>query len=145
MAGRKPKTGIDYSSWDVDVFHDRKIEDLIDAKGPSGFAVFFAVCQEAYAATGYYLQWEPRDASGIKHLLRDGVDAQTVVDVVDFCLDVGLFDSKIYMQYGVLTSQAMQIRYTYVLAKRRRKEVVADWWLLRPDESGGAELKPMIS
>ena len=47
MAGRKKREGIDFSGWDVDVFEDEKIIQLVDRLGLNAFVVFFAVCQRA--------------------------------------------------------------------------------------------------
>lgn len=59
MAGRKKREGIDFSGWDVDVFEDEKIIQLVDRLGLNAFVVFFAVCQRAYGARGYYLPGPP--------------------------------------------------------------------------------------
>ena len=48
--GRPPKRNLNYSTWDVDVLeNDTSIDNLIDAQGPAGFYVYFALCQKAYA------------------------------------------------------------------------------------------------
>lgn len=145
MAGRKPKIGIDYAGWDVDVFSDHRVQDLLNGCGPAGFAIYFAVCQRGHRGMGYYLQWVPRDAVEIKHDLYDSVSAEAVAAVVDQCLDLGLFHAELYMQYGILTSREMQLRYVPVLARRTQKEVVAEWWLLSPEEGDPARPKPLMS
>ena len=44
--GRPPKRNLNYSTWDVDVLeNDTSIDNLIDAQGPAGFYVYFALCQ----------------------------------------------------------------------------------------------------
>ena len=53
MAGRKKREGIDFSGWDVDVFEDEKIIQLVDRLGLNAFVVFFAVCQRPYGPRGY--------------------------------------------------------------------------------------------
>ena len=54
MAGR-PKQGIDYSGWSVDIFDsDAKIDKLLDAKGWKGFGIYFFLCQRAYKTNGYF-------------------------------------------------------------------------------------------
>ena len=54
MAGR-PKQGIDYSGWSVDIFDgDKKIDKLLDAKGWKGFGIYFFLCQRAYKTNGVY-------------------------------------------------------------------------------------------
>ena len=57
MAGR-PKQGIDYSGWSVDIFDsDPKIDKLLDAKGWRGFGIYFFLCQRAYKTNGYFYKW----------------------------------------------------------------------------------------
>ena len=57
MAGR-PKQGIDYSGWSVDIFDgDKKIDKLLDAKGWKGFGIYFFLCQRAYKVNGYFYEW----------------------------------------------------------------------------------------
>ena len=42
--GRPPKRNLNYSTWDVDVLeNDTSIDALIDAQGPAGFYVYFAL------------------------------------------------------------------------------------------------------
>lgn len=143
MAGRKRKYGIDFSGWDVDVFDDPKIEQLIDRMGLDGFVVFFCVCQRIYAGDGYYMPWSQEMAPGIKKALGGCVDSRFVMDVVDMCLDLGLFLSDTFAQYGVLTSRAIQRNYAAVLARRRCKNVAAEYWVLPKNESNGAEPVPL--
>lgn len=138
MAGRKKKTGIDFSAWDVDVFADRKIERLIDAKGPEGFVVFFCVCQRIYATNGYYMYWTAEDAPTIKKTVGGDIDTKFIMETVELCLDLGLFSMEMYALYGVLTSKTIQRNFAVVLPRRRRKEVVAEYWLLGAEDGSGA-------
>lgn len=143
MAGRKRKAGIAFSGWDVDVFDDPKIERLIDAKGIVAFVVFFCVCQRIYASNGYFMPWSAEDAPGIKKMTGGEIDSRFVVEAVDLCLDLGLFDSGVYLEYGVLTSRAIQKNYAVVLPRRRRKEVAAEYWIVPESDSGGAVPVPL--
>ena len=57
MSGR-PKQGIDYAGWSVDIFDgDKKIDKLLDAKGWKGFGIYFFLCQRAYKVNGYFYEW----------------------------------------------------------------------------------------
>lgn len=143
MAGRKKKTGIAFSAWDVDVFEDPKIERLIDEAGLAAFAVFFCVCQRIYAANGYFMPWRAEDAPRIRKAVCGSLDTSFVVEAVDKCMDLELFSADLYAEYGVLTSRAIQRNFCVVLPKRRRKEVAAEYWLLPPDESNGAVPVPL--
>lgn len=138
MAGRKKKVGIDFSAWDVDVFADRKIERLIDSKGLSAFVVFFCVCQRIYATNGYYMYWSVEDAPTIKKTIGGDIDTLFIVEVVNKCLDLGLFAFDLYALHGVLTSKTIQRNFAVVLPRRRRKEVIAEYWMLADEDGSGA-------
>ena len=71
MAGR-PKQGIDYSGWSVDIFDgDKKIDKLLDAKGWKGFGIYFFLCQRAYKVNGYFYEWgNDSKADGRRHQFR---------------------------------------------------------------------------
>ena len=57
VSGR-PKQGIDYAGWSVDIFDgDKKIDKLLDAKGWKGFGIYFFLCQRAYKVNGYFYEW----------------------------------------------------------------------------------------
>lgn len=140
MAGRPPKEGIEFSGWSVDVFEDPKIDKLIDGQGIPGFVVYFYLCQRAYALHGYYLPWDDGDASSVSRRIGGGIHSKTVQDTVRLCLRIGLFDDMLFGQYGILTSKGIQRGFTPVLAKRRNKSVIAEYWRLSPEESAGAIL-----
>lgn len=142
MAGRPPKEGIDYSEWDVGLFDDPKIEKLMDAQGAQGFTIFFYLCQRAYGTNGYYLPWSYDDSASTARRVGGGVGSKAVENTVNLCLRVGLFDSSLFEGHGILTGRAIQKRFTRVLHNRRCKNVVAEYWILKPGESAGAVLIP---
>lgn len=142
MAGRPPKEGLDYSDWDVALFDDPKIDRLIDSMGCNGFAIFFYLCQRGYGTYGYYLPWRDQDAATVARKVGGGVKSAEVTDTVAECLCNGLFDVDVYTKHKVLTSRAMQKRFVRVLSVRRVRNVIAEYWLLPPEKSGGAICLP---
>ena len=76
--GRPPKRNLNYSTWDVDVLeNDTSIDNLIDAQGPAGFYVYFALCQKAYATDGYFYRWgytRPHQTEGQCQAQRNAAD-----------------------------------------------------------------------
>ena len=69
-----------------------------DRLGLNAFVVFFAVCQRAYGARGYYLPWPAGEAVMIRRALGSEVTGQYISDVVDLCLDLGLFHADTFAQ-----------------------------------------------
>lgn len=137
MAGR-PKQGIDYSGWSVDIFDgDRKIDKLLDAKGWKGFGIYFFLCQRAYKVNGYFYEWSYDDCATTARKMGGGISSGTVRETVDYCLQVDLFNKRLFDRWGVLTSRGIQRRFWAVLSERRSKTVYNEYWLLKPEECKG--------
>ena len=106
--GRPPKRNLNYSTWDVDVLeNDTSIDNLIDAQGPAGFYVYFALCQKAYATDGYFYRWGYDNAASTARKLGGGLKSTQVRAIVDLCVSLGLFDKALFTTDGILTSRAI--------------------------------------
>jgi len=137
LAGR-PKQGIDYAGWSVDIFDgDKKIDKLLDAKGWKGFGIYFFLCQRAYKTNGYYYEWGYDDCATTARKMGGGINSGTVKETVDYCLQVDLFDKRLFDEWGVLTSRGIQRRFWAVLSERRSKTVYQEYWLLKSEECKG--------
>lgn len=138
MAGQ-PKQGLDFAAWDVHIFDDdERFDVLIDAQGWSGFGVFFYICTKAYATNGYYYEWrEKTSAAAIAKRMSGGIKSDTVKQVVQLCLQIGLFDNRLFDRERILTNKMMQERYMYAIEKRskRGRTINKDYWLLKEDET----------
>lgn len=132
MAG-KPKKRIDYAGWSVDMFsNDVKIDKLLDAQGWAGFGIYFYLCQMAFGSEGYYYEWSYDLCASTARKMGGGVGAGTVKETVDYCLQIGLFDKRLFDRWGVLTSRGIQKSYLIVLKSKNRKgtEIYKEYWLL---------------
>lgn len=132
MAG-KPKKRIDYAGWSVDIFStDVKIDKLLDAQGWIGFGVYFYLCQMAFGSEGYFYEWCYDLCATTARKMGGGVGAGTVKETVDYCLQIGLFDQRLFDRWGVLTSKGIQRSYLLVLKSKNRKgtEIIEEYWLL---------------
>lgn len=137
MAGR-PKQGIDYAGWSVDIFDgDKKIDKLLDTHGWKGFGIYFFLCQRAYKTNGYFYLWGYDDCASTARKMGGGITSGTVKETVDYCLQVDLFDKRLFDRWGVLTSRGIQRRFWAVLSERRVKTVYEEYWLLKPEECKG--------
>lgn len=138
MAGQ-PKQGLDFAAWDVHIFDDdERFDVLIDAQGWSGFGVFFYICTKAYATNGYYYEWQEKtSAAAIAKRMSGGIKSDTVKQVVQLCLQIGLFDNGLFDRERILTNKMMQERYMYAIEKRskRGRTINKDYWLLKEDET----------
>lgn len=146
MAGRPPKKGISYAGWSVDIFdNDTKIDKLLDAYGWDGFGIYFYLCQRAYGGEGYFYQWGYDDCASTSRKMGGGIGSGTVRETVGYCLQIGLFDKRLFDRWGVLTSRGIQRRYWEVVKARDVRTVISDYWLLQDDECKGLLKTPLNS
>lgn len=139
MAG-KPKTGLDYAGWSVNLFDgDTKIDKLLDAQGWTGFGIYFYLCQMAYKFDGYFYRWAYDDSASTARRMGGGIRSGTVDETVRCCLQIGLFDRGLFDRWGILTSRGIQRRFYAAIQERRRKTVISNYWLLNDEESRGLE------
>lgn len=137
MAGR-PKQGIDYSGWSVDIFDsDPKIDKLLDAKGWKGFGVYFFLCQRAYKTNGYFYEWSYDDCATTARKMGGGINSGTVEETVRYCLQVDLFNQRLFDRWNILTSRGIQRRFWAVLSERRIKSIYDEYWLLESKDCNG--------
>ncbi len=135
MAG-KPKQGIDFAGWNVDIFdNDTKIDELLDAQGWIGFSIYFYLCQKAYGSDGYFYRWSFANAATTARKMGGGISSETVKQTVSVCLRIGLFDKGLFDK-GILTSRGIQRRYAKAVEKRSYRSVQAEYWIIPPAESG---------
>ena len=137
--GRPPKRNLNYSTWDVNVLeNDTSIDNLIDAQGPAGFYVYFALCQKAYATDGYFYRWGYDNAASTARKLGGGLKSTQVRAIVDLCVSLGLFDKALFTTDGILTSRAIQSRYLDGIARRTGEiPIIVEYWLLEVTPRAG--------
>ena len=140
MSGR-PKQGIDYAGWSVNIFDgDTKIDKLLDAQGWIGWSIYFYLCQMAYKFDGYFYRWAYDDSASTARRMGGGIGSGTVEETVRFCLQIGLFDQGLFDEWSILTSRGIQRRFLAAIQGRRVKTVIEDYWLLGKEESKGLDL-----
>lgn len=122
---RPEKQGIDYFPLDVYIDQDDKVM-LIEAEfGILGFAIIIKLFMKIYSE-GYFYSWSKRQQ--LLFSRKVNADINIVCDVVNECINWGLFNQKLFKEYGVLTSRGIQKRY--IKASERRKNIVIDKSLL---------------
>lgn len=137
---RRPKQGIEFAGWSVDIFDgDTKVDKLLDAQGWVGFGIYFYLCQMAYKFDGYFYRWAYDDSASTARRMGGGVGSGTVEETVRYCLQIGLFDKGLFDRVGILTSKGIQRRFLAAIQGRRVKSVIADYWLLDDSESDGLD------
>lgn len=142
---RPPKQGLDYFPKDTDFYNDFKIIDLLDTYGALGVLIYEVILCEIYKS-GYYLEIPLNKLSLIisrtigNKWIKGGQGF--VLKVIDYCADIGLFDSAL-LQQNVLTSFGIQRRYDF--ATVRNKADKSKYWLLEESEPKVSTPKNRVS
>ena len=135
---RPTKTGLDYSEWDVTVLSgDTDIDKLLESQGCAGFVIYFYLCQMAYSLKGYYYEWTFDDAASTAKRIGGGVRSETVIQAVNLCFRLGLFDKGLFDRYGILTSRRIQRGYLKVAERRVNCFIAEEYSLLQKNAEEG--------
>ena len=129
---RPCKTGLHYFPFDVDFFDDFKIMDLLNEYGTLGVLIYENILCKVYK-NGYYLEipLEKLAASIVRDIgNRWAKDKKLVLQVVQYCADIGLFNRDLLTQ-SVITSTGIQRRYQTVTV--RSKLIKSKYWLLEKE------------
>jgi DnaD/phage-associated family protein len=128
---RPQKQGLEYFPLDVDIDQDDKVY-LIEAKhGIVGFALFIRLLMKIYK-NGYCIKWGDDEAFILSK--QTSVDVNVVKNVVNDCINYGLFNQKLYTEYGILTSSGIQKRYFEASARRKEVIAVKEFLLIDPSK-----------
>ena len=116
--GRPTKQGLEYFSLDVRMFSDIKIRKLIKYHKAEAVSVYMTLLCRIYEK-GYFIEYD-KDLPFI--ISEDcGLEEDTIVSIIRYCLDVELFDKGVFDKHKVLTSHGIQERYMQACAKTKRK------------------------
>ena len=130
---RPQKQGLEYFSFDVSFFSDIRIRKLIKYHGIQAVPVYEILLCRIYEG-GYYIAWDddlPFIISEVSDLEED-----TIMNIINYCIDVGLFNKTVFEEYKVLTSRSIQQRYVSACSLTKRK-VSADMPYLLIEISNG--------
>ena len=117
---RPQKIGINYYPTDVDIVRDIKIQKLLRYhNGPAALGVLIALFSQIYSQR-YYLEWEDDQRFVLSRDLYTEEDF--IQEIINACLDFGIFDKNLYDEHRILTSHGIQQRY-FMAAKRRKSDI----------------------
>ena len=133
---RISKPGLDYFPLDVNFFQDRKVRRISNRHHAAGIAALTSLLCLIYKEKGFYVAWNQDTLFDISQEVC--CEEEEMQAIIDDCLSVGLFDSSIYKEYGILTSQAIQEQYHKIITDSRRKYKLPleRFWLIKEGEDG---------
>ena len=133
---RISKPGLDYFPLDVNFFQDRKVRRISNRHHAAGIAALTSLLCLIYKEKGFYIAWNQDTLLDISQEVC--CEEEEMQAIIDDCLSVGLFDTYIYKEYGILTSQAIQEQYHKIITDSRRKYKLPleQFWLIKEGEDG---------
>lgn len=129
--GRNKKEGLSYFPFDVDFFQDLKIRKLIKYQGSNAIAIYAFILCNIYK-DGYYIRWD----NGLPFIISEqtGYEESYIVEVINCCLDIGLFSKNLFDSERVITSFGIQDRYRKINDLCRRKSDISEYMLISSEE-----------
>lgn len=119
-------SGVPYFPLDVTLNSKMK---LIEAEfGLTGFGVVVKLFQMIYGGRGYYVEWTYEVA--LLFAKDNGLGGSVVSEIVRASIARGIFDERLYDEYGILTSRGIQERYFKAVSRRRSVELKSSYLLV---------------
>lgn len=130
--GRKIKRGLDYYPVDVDIASDIKMRKLLKRCGGQAYTVYaFLLC--LIYKNGYYIELD----EDLPFILSEqtGYSEEYIGQVIDCCLDIDLFNKTLYASDKVITSRAIQERYSLIRRLTNVKNPIDEFSLIYCQET----------
>lgn len=129
--GRNKKYGLDYFPFDIDLFQDIRIRKLIKYQSGKAITVYALLLCIIYK-DGYYVRWDKELPFIISE--QTGFEEAYVLEVINSCLKLGLFNEELYTSDGILTSKGIQERYKKICDLCRRNSEISEFTLISSEE-----------
>lgn len=134
---RKLELGLKYFPHDADMAYDRNIRKLTKAYGVVGYGIYTRLLECIYR-NGHYIQFSNEFAFDVLDSLNmEANDEHLIFDVVNLCVEIGLFDKDMFLFYQVLTSHGIQERYFFAkeqsIVRSIRNSTIKDYEYLLVD------------
>jgi DnaD/phage-associated family protein len=127
LLARPQKAGLEYFPLDVDIDSDERVEYVIAKHGFQAFGILIKLLMEIYRQ-GYYITWTERQRYVFSK--RINVDSMYTETVVSAYINEGIFEKKLFDEYGILTSHGVQARYLQASGRRVEVEFIEEFFLL---------------
>jgi len=121
------KQGIDYFPHNTDLSQDLKLEYIEALHGLIGYAVYIKLLEKIYN-NGYFIQWDKRDT--LIFSKHNNIDVNVCINIVNDCINEGLFSEKLYKKYCILTSLGIQKRYLKCCERRKTIILVKEYLII---------------
>lgn len=133
--GRPVKKGLDYFPTDVDFFEKEEIKFFSVECGASGICALMKLMCNIYR-NGYYVEWSKDHEDLFGWDMWGMVPREEIPHIIGVCLKRGIFNSKLFKKFHILTSLDIQEVYLQALDGKRQISIIKEYWLTKiPDKA----------
>ena len=122
------KKGFAYYSLRTDRYQDAAIKRLKRALGCVGVCVYDYIVCEIYRIGGGVIVWDESSSLDVAEYF--GLTESQVGEVVSYCLAMGLFDKELFLRGSVLSSLAIQQKYSEMCNRSHRRVDIPEEFIL---------------
>ena len=119
---RPKKNYLDYYPKDVIELGNRKIRRLLKKHDAQGYLIYEYLLMLIYGSNGYFLNIDDDLSFDISDYLPVDISENLVEEVLKTCLELDLFDNKMYQKEQILTS--FEVQKNFVIARKGKNEVI---------------------
>lgn len=127
------RNGLTYYQADTDRFQDIKIKRLKKRYGCEGYAVFNYVQNEIYRVEGCFIYFDEDQAFDCAEYWN--LTEERVLEIINFCAEISLFDRTIWKQQGILTSAYIQGKYAEICRRAKKRIIIPETIALDKDDT----------
>ena len=140
------KTGFNYYMAETDRFQDIKVKRLKKRYGCEGYTLYQYTLNEIYRVEGCWLEFTEDELFDVSEYW--GIEEVRAKEIINYCAEIGLFDSELWAKRGVLTARSIQSRYLDMCKRSKKKAAIPQEVLLveqevNPESAPNPEPSPM--
>lgn len=116
------KTGFSFYQTDTNRYQDPRIRRLKRAHSCEGIAVYDYILCEVYRDKGCYMEWGEDFQFDISEYF--GISEEKCRIILEYCVEIGLFDKSVFEKNGCLTSRSIQERFVEMSRRSKRSNTI---------------------
>ena len=126
------KNGLKYYHAETARFQDIKIKRLKKKYGCEGYAVYSYVENEIYRVEGSYIRFDEDQAFDCAEYWA--INEDKVYDIINFCAEIGLFNTQLWKEQSILSSRYIQDSYLQICRRAKKQTAIPDGLAIAAEE-----------
>lgn len=126
------RNGLKYYHAETARFQDIKIKRLKKKYGCEGYAVYSYVENEIYRVEGSYIRFDEDQAFDCAEYWA--LEEDKVYDIINFCAEIGLFNTQLWKEQSILSSCYIQDSYLQICRRAKKQTAIPDGLAIAAEE-----------